>query len=92
MRDDTAAWERQERTRKALGMRMAGATYQEIADVLGVHRTTVQGDIHRALAEIPASEADELRRMEVARLDRLQRAVWTTALALELMTEQRIAA
>lgn len=84
MADDRAAWERQERTRKALGMRLAGAEFREIAEVLGVSATTVHSDVHRALAEIPAGEADELRRLEVSRLDRLQRAVWTTALGGDL--------
>lgn len=78
-----------ERQKKALAMRLAGATLREISDALGVDLSTISRDIQRALADIPREEADALRKIEVQRLDRLQRAVWTKALGGDLSAVDR---
>lgn len=84
--DDVAAAERR---KKALALRLAGATLNEIAEVNGCAVSTVHADIQRCLSDIPRQEADELRAQEVTRLDRLQRACWDPALAGDLAAIDR---
>jgi len=71
-----------DKERQALELRRAGATYDEIAQAIGY--ATAQGAylaynraLKRALLE---AGADEVREMELDRLDRLQRAYWPKAL------------
>ena len=80
----------QERRKKALTLRLGGATYAEIGDALGVSNWTAWQDIHKSLADIPKAEADQLREEEVARLDRMQRAVWGDALKGDLKAMQMV--
>lgn len=74
-----------ERRGKAIAMRLAGVDYQAIADRLGyAGRAAACKDISRALEQHTAEalrNADQLRQQELMRLDRLQAAVWTKALA-----------
>lgn len=79
-----------ERRKKALALRLTGATLQEIADHNGTAVSTVHSDIDRALGDIPRQEADALRAQEVERLDRLQRAIWGKALQGDLPTIDRV--
>jgi len=72
-----------DKERKALELRRAGATYDEIAQALGY--ATPQGAflaynraIKRTLIE---SGADEARQTELDRCDRIQRAYWAKAMA-----------
>jgi methylphosphotriester-DNA--protein-cysteine methyltransferase len=62
-----------ERQRKALVLRMAGATFQAIADALGYgNRSSATDAITRALRDTTPKElTDEVRRIENERLDRL---------------------
>jgi hypothetical protein len=68
----------------AAKMRLAGADWQTIADHLGYKsRGAACGDVGRAMAVNLAEQStavDELRAVEVMRLDRLQAAAWTAAL------------
>ena len=43
----------QERRKKALDLRLAGATFREIAGALGVSLGTAHTDVATALADIP---------------------------------------
>lgn len=70
----------QERRKKALDLRLAGATFREIAGALGVSLGTAHTDVATALADIPKEEANELRKLEAARLDALNQAHWENAL------------
>ena len=61
----------------ALNLRKAGATFQEIADELGYASPSgayeaVQSALKKAISE----PAEELRHLELARLDEMQAAVW----------------
>ncbi len=59
-----------ERTRLALELRLAGHTYQAIADQFGyANRSGVYKAIAKAVRAIPAEAAAELRVMELCRLD-----------------------
>ncbi|PRQ11728.1 hypothetical protein C1Y63_04790 [Corynebacterium sp. 13CS0277] len=82
--------ERAERAKRALQMRLAGATYAEIGQVLGISQGTAWKDIAREIRAIPATEATELRQLELARLDRLQRAVWEDAVGGNLRAVDRV--
>ncbi|MBC6762427.1 hypothetical protein CRD14_07265, partial [Corynebacterium sp. LK27] len=57
----------QERRKKALDLRLAGATFRDIAGALGVSLGTAHTDVATALADIPKEEANELRKLEAAR-------------------------
>jgi len=72
------------RRAKAIQLRLAGASWQTIADTLGYSdRAAAHKDVTRALeAEMTKLRqgAEVLRESEVRRLDQLQRALWADAL------------
>lgn len=68
-----------EMRRKALDLRIAGATYEQIADGLGVSAPTAWGHVQAALAEsrkTTAETADKVRAMELRRLDAIVVGLW----------------
>lgn len=71
-----------DKERQAIELRRAGATFDDIAKALGY--ATPQGAYlayHRALKRtLVEAGADDMRELELDRLDRLQRAVWSRAL------------
>ena len=79
----------QQRTKKALALKNSGATYAEIAEALGVSKSTVCTDIRTAIADITKEEADIQRQIEINRLDRLQRGVWEKALRGDIPAQQQ---
>jgi hypothetical protein len=63
-----------ERRVQALDLRKAGASYRAIAATLGINEKTAYNDVRRALqtlAELELTSAEELRTLELARLDKL---------------------
>jgi hypothetical protein len=67
-----------ERRQRALDLRKNGATYRQIADTLAVSLQVAYEDVQRPLAELAALEqtsAEELRTMELMRLDAAQLAL-----------------
>jgi hypothetical protein len=63
-------------------MALIGHTYQAIADELGyASRGTVHRIVKTALADHEMDSVDELRQLELERLDALQYAYWAEALA-----------
>lgn len=63
-----------ERRVKALDYRKAGASYRAIARELGVSEAQAHNDVQRSLADLAAQQqasAEELRALELARLDDL---------------------
>jgi hypothetical protein len=72
-----------ERRGKAIALRLAGLDYETIAQRLGYSgRAAAYKDIERALAANLAQErasSEELRKVELLRLDRLQAAAWQAA-------------
>jgi len=69
-----------ERRRRAVALRIAGATYEQIGRELGItpqaawkHVTLALADMRRKTAE----DADILRAIELARLDAAQASIWT---------------
>jgi len=70
-----------ERERQALELRKAGATYERIAQALGLsERGGAWKLVHRALEQTLQEPSDELRRLESERLDALLRALWPAAM------------
>lgn len=61
-----------ERDAEAIRMQIGGATYQEISDTLGYGgKSNAHRAIKDAIAQIPAEDVRELRRVSSLRLDRL---------------------
>ncbi|HEX3052699.1 MAG TPA: hypothetical protein VHP83_18715 [Aggregatilineaceae bacterium] len=72
-----------ERRVKALDLRQSGLSYRKIAEQLEVDVATVFRDIKDSLAELKAveeTEAEELRIIEVARLDAILNAMYNKAI------------
>lgn len=91
-----------ERRAQAIQLRIAGLDYETIAKRLGYSsRQAAAKDLQRALArnlELERTAADELRHIELMRLDRLQGSFWARALGgdlkaaefcLKVVTERR---
>jgi DNA-binding CsgD family transcriptional regulator len=71
-----------ERRRKALELRKGGASLRSIADALGVAVGTVHNDVNHELATLAAEtrqEAEQLRALELARLDAVMLGHWQAA-------------
>jgi len=70
----------QARKAKAVQLRTAGYTYQEIADQLGYAN---RGAVHNIVSAAPKDQTTEavedLRRLQSDRLDALQRELWSKA-------------
>ena len=67
------------RQEEALKLRIEGKTYREIGTALGVHRTTAIRLVSSALASVGleiASNREELRNLQAARLESLVAALW----------------
>lgn len=70
-----------ERRRQAIELRIAGATYDQIAQTVGyASKSAAWKAVNKGIADIPREAANELRTMELERMDRLTRAAWTKAL------------
>lgn len=73
-----------ERRSKAVQLRIAGASWETIANTCGyASRGAACTDVTRAMETATAEatrNADVLRHIEVTRLDRLQQAVWADAI------------
>jgi len=78
-----------QRREQALQLRVAGASLSQIAEALRYSRAKdgsirtgpVAQDIKRAIRAVTAPAAEELRDLELARLDELQKAHWPSATA-----------
>ena len=81
-----------DKERQALELRRGGATYDQIAQVIGY--ATPQGAYlayQRALKRtLSDAGSEELREMELDRLDRLQQAVWPKALSGDMAALDRV--
>ncbi len=71
-----AAW----RASKAVELMLAGCSYDQIAREVGyANRGTAHRVVAKALATRLADDIDQLREMELARLDALQASLWAKA-------------
>jgi transposase-like protein len=80
-----------ERRRIALELRKEGAGYQAIARQLGLHGPgSAYKIVQAALKATYREPADEVRKLELARLDRLMLALWERARAGEASATDRV--
>lgn len=68
---------------KALDLRLAGASYREIGTALGIDPSTAYDYIDRMLTEAAPllEDVEKARQVELERLDKMQRSLWTRVLA-----------
>src|SRR3990167_1072450 len=69
-----------QRRLKALELRLAGASYRQIGESLGIHYTTARDHVQVMLQEHARAPADAVPNAEIARLDRLLLAHWPLAI------------
>lgn len=70
-----------EKRTRALQLRKAGATFDQIAQQVGYeNRGIACRAVQQELAELPKEDAAELRDLEMARLDSLLTAMWPKAI------------
>lgn len=82
-----------EREREALALRRGGATYQGIAtriEGFGGNSGTAYRAVQRALRRTLQEPADDLRTLELERLDALHLAMWTKAMGGSLGAVDRV--
>lgn len=65
---------------EALSLRLAGLTYDQIADRLNISHTGVVDLVNRTLSRAENRQVEEMRDIENARLDRAQASIWTAVL------------
>lgn len=75
-RTDPKSIAKAERRKKALQLRLTGASYPRISESLGISLATAFRDVDTAIKEIPKEEADELRRIETESLTELETRLW----------------
>lgn len=80
------------RRAEAMRMRLAGVSVDLIAKRFGVAPRTVYTWVAEGVRDIPREEADELRTLELARLDALQSAVWADAMRGDPRATDRVLA
>jgi len=69
-----------ERQRQAIQLKMAGASYTQIADQLGYASASgAHAAVKRAMEEVPNEEVDSLRQVDNARLNQMLLGVWGKA-------------
>lgn len=71
-----------DRERECLSLRKAGATYDQIAERVGITREGARGAVARALAalsDVCTEEAKEVRQLELDRLDVMLLGIWDQA-------------
>lgn len=78
------------RSKRVLQMKLAGATYPEIAEAMGISLSTAHGDVQRALKDIPRDEAAQMRQEESLSLDRMKRELWAEAMDRDVSIIQRL--
>lgn len=74
------AFEVKKRQQQAVNLRLAGATYQEIADSLGVTPPAVHKYMKKEMDQLrkeTEQDAEHLRAMEISKLDAAQKAIWS---------------
>lgn len=79
------------RENHVLELRRAGLSFERIAQEIGIgDRSTAHKIYKRALGRVHQEPAAEIRQLEGDRLDRLQVAVWTKALAGNMQAVDRV--
>ncbi|MGO4598504.1 hypothetical protein [Terrabacter sp. 2RAF25] len=81
------------RQARAVQLATEGRTYQEIADELGyANRGTVHHIVHDALTRDRKEAVEDHQQLELARLDALQAALWSKAMAGDVEAAREVRA
>ena len=72
------------RGRRVLELRLAGLTYEQIGEQVGLSKAGVRKAILSAMKRTQQEPADELRELEGGRLDTAQRAIWSQVIKGDL--------
>lgn len=75
---------------KALDYRKQGWSYNRIAKEMHLGVTTVREDILWCLDQVISEPAEEVRKMELERLDELQAAIWQRAIGGDYVAIDRV--
>ncbi|MCL2515288.1 MAG: helix-turn-helix domain-containing protein [Microbacteriaceae bacterium] len=78
------------RQTEAVRLRLSGANYQQIADALGVNRSTAWRAVDKALKAERFEAVAELRQIELARLDQVLSTLWPKATRGDLQAVDRV--
>lgn len=70
------AYEVQQRRNRALELRLSGLNQTEIAEEMGLHKSTISAYIQHALANVTREKAEEYLAVELGRLDAMHAAIW----------------
>lgn len=82
-----------QRREKAIQLRLAGATFDQIAEQCGfTDRSSAYAAVRRGVQRIGREQAEELFDVDNARLDRLLMAVWPKAMQGDLAAVDRVLA
>lgn len=76
--------QRRARNVEIMTLRLAGMSQEKIAERFGIKQTTVSAILAKMLAQAQQLNADEMRALENARLDRVQAAIWPQVLQGDL--------
>lgn len=68
-----------ERRKQALSLRIGGATYEQIGKTLGLSSSGAFRTIEEAIKEIYKEQAEEVVKLECARLDTMLLGLWSKA-------------
>ena len=82
-----------ERRRRAMELRLTGASYAEIGDELGISRQAATRHVYKACEKLEAEtakKAEKYLKLELLRLDELLRAVWPQAEAGDVKAVDRV--
>lgn len=79
-----------ERALQALDLRKAGMSYSQIGKVIGMTKMGVSRAVSEILRTTAQEPADEVRQLEVERLDTLLRGVWPKAVAGDVHSVDRV--
>jgi transcriptional regulator len=69
----------QERRKKALELRLSGLNQTQIAEQMGLHKSTISAYIQDALAAVTREKAEEYLELEQQRLDAMWAGIWNDA-------------
>ncbi|MFE5290348.1 helix-turn-helix domain-containing protein [Nocardia sp. NPDC056611] len=69
----------QQRRKRALELRLSGLNQTQIAEEMGLHKSTISDYIAHALAGITREKADEYLQLELSRLDVMWAGIWKDA-------------
>ncbi|MFE2994095.1 helix-turn-helix domain-containing protein [Nocardia sp. NPDC059246] len=69
----------QQRRKRALELRLSGLNQTQIAEEMGLHKSTISDYIQHALADITREKADEYLQIELSRLDAMWVGIWKDA-------------